>query len=79
MAVYCPIAASALLSRPVFSFSSFNNYGLVLWGWGLRTNNELIALSHPLKVGLNNTKIFQPLEVRKFIPIISKFCVLCIV
>ena len=34
------------LSPAVFPFSSLFN-GLVLWGWGLRTDRVLIALSQP--------------------------------
>ena len=41
----------------LFSLSLLSFYGLVLWGWGLRTDRGLIALSQPCSAYLfNNNK-----------------------
>ena len=40
-------SCSLPLCLPLFSFSLFSFYELVLWGWGLQTNRVLIALSKP--------------------------------
>ena len=51
MSSYWP-AARFISCLLLFSPSLFSFYGLVLWGWGLRTDRALIALSQLCIAGL---------------------------
>ena len=46
MSLYWP-CCSLPFCLPLFSFSLLSFYGLVLWGWGLRTDRVSIDLSQP--------------------------------
>ena len=46
MPLYWP-SCSLTFCLLLFSLSLLSFYGLVLWGWGLRTDRVLIALSQP--------------------------------
>ena len=62
----------------LFSLSLLSFYGLVLWGWGLRTHRVLIALSQPfIQPFFNNN---NNNNVRYIVSIVSKrICILRLV
>ena len=51
MLFYWPIC-SLPICLLLFSLSLLSFYGLVLWGWGLRTDRVLIALSQPCSANI---------------------------
>ena len=63
MPFYWPIC-SLPFCLLLFSLSLLSFYGLVLWGWGLRTDRVLIALSQPYSANFindnnnDNSKVF---------------------
>ena len=50
--VFIGLTSLSLLCLLLFSLSLSSFYGLVLWGWGLRTDRVLTALSQPCIAGL---------------------------
>ena len=46
------LATLFLLCLLLFSLPLLSFYGLVMWGWGLRTDKVLIGLSQPYIAGL---------------------------
>ena len=61
MVFYLPKLLAIFLSSILFSVSLLSFNGLVLWGWGLRTDRVSIALSRPYIADLfnnnNNNKV----------------------